>query len=257
MHNVMRLAIIAVAALTAACTNLTVPAEKLNEIKSLAVVPVLDDEFHLYFYGLTILDNQHETADVADWKLNEFLGQKARELLTPRYKVVPGGEIDRAAALAANRFTDDAASHGERAYAALKHKDPQVDAYLFLIREKDWDLEVNRNSGVQNVGLQRRSIAMRMPWAKYSQYNIYTVYRAYLVDGRSGKLIAQRPAWITPPDGSSGRATPLVQIPEGDSWPRTLPAIMQEHRSLLETKTKELLVSSLTFTLRGLGLLVE
>lgn len=129
-----------------------------------------------------------------------------------------------------------------------------MDAYLFLIRETDWDLEVNRRSAVQNVGLQRRSLALRMPWAKYTQYNIYAVYRAYLLDGRSGKLIAQRPAWIAPPDGSSGHATPLVQLPEGDAWPKTLPPVFQEHRAMLEAKTKGLLTDSLTFTLQGLGL---
>lgn len=251
------LAVMLIAGLLGACTSLTVPPEKLSQIKTVAIVPVLDDEFHLYFYGLTIFDNEHETANIADWKLNEFLRQKAEGLLAPRYAILPGGEIDRGAALAINKFTDDAATHGERAYAALKNKDSKVDAYLFLIRETDWDLEVNRRTPVQNIGLQRRSIAMRMPWAKYSQYNLYTIYRAYLVDNHSGKLIAQRPAWIAPPDGSSGRATPLIQIPEGDSWPKTLSPVMQEHRAMLEAKTKDLLTNSLTFTLQGLGLLAN
>lgn len=116
------LAIAAIAGLMTACTSLTVPQEKLDHIKTVAVLPILDDEFHLYFYGLTILDNEHEATSIADWKLNDFLAGKAQELLAPRYALLPPGEIDRTAALAVNKFTDDAAAHGERAYAALKNK---------------------------------------------------------------------------------------------------------------------------------------
>jgi len=257
MRSWVRYLVVVVMGLLAGACATKIPAERLSAIRTIAVVPAIDPEFHYYFYGFLVFQNQHKTFDIADWKLEDHVFTETKRLLSPAYNIVRDTAIDRTAVIPSS-FFEDRSAMVQRAVSTVKGQSAGIDAYLFLIRETGWTLWHNESYPVDNIGVLRRSIAARSPWVTYRQYCIYSVYRAFLVDARTGDLIGQRPAEIRQlPDqfGQSAWFTPIRDIAESDMWPKDADAMMDAERGDLENRTKALLSESLEYTYRAFGLL--
>lgn len=183
------LTVAVIVSMTAACAAIKVPPEKLESIKTVAVVSDFDDETHQFFYGLLAFDTEHFTENTSGWRINEYATARATEFLGNQYKVVPGGRIDRSV-YRINKWTDNAADRAEKSFGAIPDKNPEADAYLLVIPDTRANIASTVSWPVDGLGLIRASLAMRMPWAKYHQYAVYAAYNLFLVDARTGKLIA-------------------------------------------------------------------
>lgn len=257
MHRLTKLlAVIAISGLVSACAMVKVAPEKLQSIKTVAVVSDLDEELHQYFYGFTIFDTEHETASITAWKINEFSVSRITDLLGKQYRVVSGGKIDRSQ-YTINKWTDNAAAIAEKSYSTIADKNPEADAYLMVIPDRKVSIVASFSWPVDNIGLLRASLAMRMPWAKYSQYGAYAAYTIYLVDARDGKMIAFRSGELEKDPNASQHVLPFSYIRTSDAWPKSLPAVLQANAAEVETHVKDVLGRSLDQTIQAVGLLAK
>ncbi|WP_374467988.1 hypothetical protein [Ferrovibrio sp.] len=250
------LALAATAILVAGCITTRVPPEKLEGIKTVAVVTDFDDEIHQFFYGLLAFDTEHFTANVSDWNTNDYVFTKLGEHLGTRYRIVRGGKIDRSA-YQINKWTDNAADRGEKSFATIRDKNPEADAYLLFIPDTKVNIAATVSWPVDSLGLMRASLAMRMPWAKYHQYAVYAAYDLFLIDARSGKLIAFRSGERIQGSGGSMYELPTAYIEISDDWPKDLPSVLASHRPEVEKRMKDLLDRSLRQTVQDMGLLAQ
>lgn len=254
-HFVRLMAIFIATGSLAACVTTRIPPERLQSIRTVAVVSDFDDEIHQFFYGLLAFDTEHHTAGVDAWHINEHVLSTASKVLAHQYRLVPGGKVDRSG-YTINKWTDDAAQRGEKIYASIVGRNPDADAYLLFVPDTNVSIAATASWPVDNIGLIRASLSMRMPWAKYHQYAVYAAYNLFLMDARTGKLIAFTPAEpLKNSTGSTMYKLPNAYIETSDDWPKTLPEVLKDYGPEVERRMKEMLTRSVHQTLQDAGLL--
>jgi len=247
--------LIAMAALSG-CATLKVPPQKLAEIKTIGVTSLLSDDFNYYYFGVLVLSNEEESADVSDWHLNSFASEKTASELAAHFKIVSGGLLDKSKYDGKNIGDFYVDQTSQRIFAALKDKPAGVDAYLLLIPVERYNFAPNSYNQISGLGVQRRLLGLRAPWVKpIRRYVLFTAYRLALFDARSGELILERMAELPPGESSLGFTPPFVDVEDSDDWPTNFKEVMAAHRGELEKITKETLTRSLSFTLRDMGLI--
>jgi hypothetical protein len=124
----------------------------------------------------------------------------------------------------------------------LPIQETPVDAYLLVLRDWQRDEIGGSNHQLGGLGLYRRDSRQGR-----SRFGVFASYRLVLVDPDNGRVIASRPAQL--PDGR------LPWILAGASvWPRTSNDLSQSQRNELRADFLGLINTSLSATLRRMGL---
>ena len=238
-----------------ACTVQPVPAQKLADVKTIAVVSALGDEITFQHVGFTVFTNDRQTSHV-DWKLDDFATQEIAAMLAGRFEVRTVN-YDRAKF----REHSDQGLWGEWASsnALLKQtaKSGEVDAYC-IVRTRNWpDAIARSNQEISGIGLYSRGglFASGLIVASYASYQIE------IIDGRTFATIAAvpgtlpRPAPVGIPFSSLGPS--IDTLPFKDStvpWAARLEAMPHEQQEQLHQALLKLLDDSLRYTLTKMAL---
>jgi len=239
-----------VCVITSGCVTVAVPPEKLDSIKTVAVVPLFEDVIHYNYFGLFVFMNEHETAPIADWKLDDAAMDEARKALSPRFSVMTAAVKDRSQVSPQDQYESETALLN-RIFAAIDTGPETPDAFIFLIPEKNFNIGVNFYYPITGIALHYRG-RFRGPWNRFPPFDLYNIYTIYVVDGKSHTVIAKRMAQSLE-DGSYFNV-PKVSLEEGWQWPDKLEPVMAAHGEDVRRHAEALLRQSLRKTLSSMGL---
>lgn len=232
------------------CVTLEVPAERLNTIRTLAVVPALEDEFNYRHIGFTVFQNEAGSRPIPDWQVNARVKQRVTSLLNNQFRIAEAGPINLALAQQTS-YGDDASRVARRLYASIGNKQPGIDAYLFIVPE--WlQSGVKSNTSIGGLGVQYVS-GVSLVNSNAPRFSAFAVYRMYVLDGKTGELIAQRlarGAGATMPS-----EVPRLPLTGSNDWPTNPAQLLAQQENRLKEAAYSLLDDSLPNTLKALGLL--
>jgi len=172
--------------------------------------------------------------EISDWKIDDAVTKDIEAALSKRITVKPS-RFDRG-----NFSTWNYASLRQQIF--LLNDDPNIDAYILVLRDWHWDSIGDSVHDLQGLGLYRRDRAGG------AQSNaVFASYRIVVVDAHTGATYASRE--VTTADSR----LPTANVPP-TTWPRTQNDLTDAQRKLLQFDITRIVTSTLPRTLAEMKL---
>ena len=242
------ISVLALSAMLAACTSITVPPEKLNQYKRIGVLSAIGDDFQTTVMGLTIFGNDQQTMRL-DIGVDETLTQAAVQALSPHYTVVDlshhRSEFLKTPVQWPDErvwWTEDRPLVPDRVRELMASEN--LDAYVVITPHS-----VGRGSGsdikekARGIGIFSISL-LNLPERAF----IYTAFKIGVVDGRDYTRVARN--WDLGRSETGGGPLNAPHMPVPATW-RQNPT---EHKDEIRQTVDTLISRSVPRTLKELGL---
>ncbi len=221
--------------------------EDLQPIRSIAILSTLSNQFTITAIGLTT-DGDHGLRPLT-WDPNEYVISRVQALLDQRYTIKPMENaeafIENPQSIADNKFDI------KKAMANIPPRE-DVDAYLVIVPTTvDFSIYIpgfGMSSSILGQGFVLKNhdgAFIRGP------STIYAMYVFYLVNAKTHDVIAMQSGHLPKRDGFT-YMSPLKQTK--DVYPVKFAAFTEADKQRLDSDFRELLDSSLAFSLQLIGL---
>jgi hypothetical protein len=210
--------------------------EDLHRIKTVAVISALGNSFVFEHVPDSALEALSPPAsrflEISDWKLDPLVARTLTARLSQRFTIKP--IVFRPADFSS--WNTQTLRHS----ALNLNGDPDIDAYVLVLR--DWRADAIGNSGqcVGGLGLYRRDGAR-------PRYGVFASYRIVVVDALTGETIASRAAL------TGGGKLPWAQA-DASLWPKTPNDLSAQQSAALAANERKLIDATLLPTLVEMNL---
>ncbi len=172
--------------------------------------------------------------EISDWGLDDTVTREIAAKLSQHFTV------KKVVFQPADFGTWDSSTLKQRVFGL--NGDPDIDAYILVLRDWRHDEIGNSVHDVNGLGLYRRDMAEGPP-----REGLFAAYRIVAIDANTGDIFASRPALT--PDG----ALPWMQTPP-TLWPRTQNDLTDAQKAALQTGVTRLIDETLLRTLTEMNL---
>jgi hypothetical protein len=270
-----------VAALTTLCPGAKAESISLPELNAIHVIGIfskLGDEAEIKKVGFTVFGNRHTKLNIADWQINKLVTTEAANALSGQFQVkipafdTPVRKDDK------ESIFHNLIGPGESPFLAMPQSG--LDAYLVFVPSSE-DFPYPSNQSVEGLGMvhdPRSSsdqpgthpaefdgtiFAQRHPTAAV----VYAIYNIFLVDAKSGRVIALQQAeiptryhqtlgqmlWYGVPYSPIRYPHPHEYVASG-IWADTAEDLTEPQQQAMKTKLTSLIKSSVGYSLSLMGL---
>jgi hypothetical protein len=211
MRNAIVL-LLALCLMSACNTPRPLEPQKRADIRSVAVISALGDQFDLEYLGFVVFLNKSEQVTV-DWKIDDHVRDMVTAKLKDRYQIVPV-PYSPADVVAESSFEERTFGTTSGMVERLRKAVPpgQVDAVVFVA-----PYGIQTGYGVieqlEGLGLYNRAV-------NYRGAAVFAAYRVVVFDGRTFETLATARSTL-PPAGFYRITSPLVRMPwrwAGEPW---------------------------------------
>lgn len=220
----------------------TALAGKLSQIHSLGTIYALDATFGLRHVGTTVFSNSANTLPIEGWKLEDVFARAVTQGLGPNVTVeTTTADTDKFRTVEGRLFH---ALPDELGALVRSLPQPHKDAYL-VIKAFDSDPVSNTNQSLRGLGLYYRSFLGHETYAEYAAVEMY------LIDGKTGEILAARPLCITEPGNGCDRMS--WRVADSSLWAESAEGINEAQISALRKDFTTLFDAGTRETLNQMG----
>jgi len=210
-------------------------AQDLRHIRTVAVISAVGSSFafeHVRNRELEWLGPpDSHFLEISDWELDPLITNEVTAALKPRFAIKP-------VAFESADFSSWNIWLLKRAALGL-NGDPDIDAYVFILRDRQSDAIGFSIHALDGLGLYRNDSAAGV--------TVYACYRLVVVNAYTGETIASRRGLL-----SNGAAPTISAKP--DLWPHTQNDLTEAQRRTILADEKNLIEATLLRTLKEMNL---